>query len=52
MSQEQRKTVWIVSLPGRKEFTMGGLPMTHKEALETVQCIWATTKPKDNIKVS
>jgi hypothetical protein len=52
MSQEQRKSVWIVSLPDGKTFTMGGEPMTHKEALETVQCIWATTKPKDEIKVS
>lgn len=50
MSQEKPKSVWIVSLPGRKEFTMGGQPMTAKEALETVQCIWATT-PKDKIKV-
>lgn len=51
MSQEQRKTVWTVSLPGRKPFTMGGLPMTHKEALEIAQCIWATT-PKEEIKVA
>lgn len=49
MSQEQRKTVWTVEIPGYI-FTMGGLPMTHTEALETVQCIWATT-PKDKIKV-
>lgn len=51
MSQEQRKTVWTVTLPSGKTFSMGGLPMTRTEALETVQCIWATTKPKEAIKV-
>lgn len=51
MSQEQRKSVWTVTLPGRKPFTMGGQPMTRQEALETVQCIWATT-PKERVKVA
>jgi hypothetical protein len=49
MSREQRKSVWTVRVRDKK-FTMGGQPMTKKEALETVQCIWATT-PKDEIKV-
>lgn len=45
-----KRSVWTVLLPNRKPFTMGGLPMTQQEALETAQCIWAKT-PKDAIKV-
>lgn len=43
--------IWWVHLPGRKPFTMGGEPITQKEALETVLCIWSTT-PKHLIKVT
>jgi hypothetical protein len=51
MSTEKKKSVWWVTLPGQKQFTMGGEPMTHREALETVLCIWSTTKPREAIKV-
>lgn len=51
MSPDKPKSVWTVELPGQKPFTMGGSPMTHKEALETVLCIWSTTKPREAIKV-
>lgn len=44
-------SVWWVHLPGFKPFTMGGGKMSHAEALETAQCIWATT-PKHLIKVT
>lgn len=40
-----KKSIWWVSLPGYKPFSMGsGQPITEAEALETVKCIWATTK--------
>lgn len=47
-----KRSVWWIHLPGRVPFTMGGAPMTHAEALETVLCIWATTKPRSAIKVT
>jgi len=36
---------WIVTIAGRRPFTMGGDPMTYAEALAAVRCVWATTKP-------
>lgn len=46
-----KAAIWWIHLPGRKPFTMGGEPITHQEALETVLCIWSTT-PKHLIKVT
>jgi len=45
-----KKAIWWVYLPDQKPFTMGGEPMTHQEALETVWTIWATTD-KSKIRV-
>ena len=45
-----KKAIWWVYLPDQKPFTMGGEPMTHQEALETVWTIWATTD-KSKIQV-
>lgn len=40
MSQPKLKSVWTVNVSGYKPFTMGGVPMTKKQAMETAKCIW------------
>lgn len=39
-------------MPGKVPFSMGGEPITQQEAMETVLCIWSTTKPRNKIKVT
>lgn len=49
---DAKSAIWWVHLPGKKPFTMGGEPITQQEAMETVLCIWSTTKPRNKIKVT
>lgn len=44
MSSEQTKSVWTVHVDSYKPFTMGGVPMTHAQALETARSIWSKSK--------
>lgn len=51
-ASDSKSSIWWVHLPGKVPFSMGGEPITQKEAMETVLCIWSTTKPRNKIKVT
>ena len=44
MPQNSRKSVWTVNIDSKPPFTMGGIPMTKAEALETCKSIWPKAK--------